>query len=145
MNADILKHEKQKRLIGASGVLAATLLGGTLCHSIAGEQLAGVWLGTALYMFGPILAAVLVLPLVDGDWWLFTTAVLLSLAILLPWALVDPARWAASLMPQLGLWAHVLFTVLLVSGVAAKRLPRQLAWTLSGFYLLILLLLPLVL
>ena len=70
------------------------------------------------------------------------TAVLLSLAIVGPWAFVSPSAWATSFLPQLGQGANVLFIVLLVSQMSARRPASGMSWALTGCYLLILLGLP---
>ncbi|MCP4360871.1 MAG: hypothetical protein GY796_22920 [Chloroflexi bacterium] len=68
---------------------------------------------------------------------MFVTAVLLTLTIIIPWAFINPIHWATTQMPQLGYWANVLFFVLLITNMGAKRPPRNLARLLTGFYLLI--------
>lgn len=125
------------RVIGAALALAVAMLAGAWLPLLGAGQPAVIWVTTAVYMLGPLAAAALVLPLLNGDWWLFVTAVLIALAIVFPWALINPARWAAVQLPQLGLWGNVLFGGLLFSCVSAGRPSRTLSWLLTGFYLLI--------
>ncbi len=103
------------RIIGAALVLAVAMLAGAWLPLLGAGQPAVIWATTAVYMLGPLVAATLVLPLLNGGWWLFVTAVLMALAIIFPWALVNPGHWAAVQMPQLGLWGNVLFGGLLVA------------------------------
>lgn len=135
------KGENKSRIMAAAVVVAVVILGGAFMST---DGVTAVWLLAALYMLGPLVAAVLVRPLQD-DWWLFVTATILSLGIVFPWSLLSPARWAAVYLPQLGFWANLLFFILLITSVGAGQPPRKLCWVLTGFYLLILLALPLVL
>ncbi len=135
------KGENKNRIIAAAAVVAAVILGGAFLST---DSVTAVWLLAALYMLGPLVAAVLVRPL-QGDWWLFVTATILSLGIVLPWSFIHPAQWAVVYLPQLGLWANLLFLVLLITSVGSGQPPRKLCWALTGFYLLILLVMPLVL
>jgi len=137
--------QKGKRTMGASLMVAALVLAGALLHRMSNGNAGLIWLTTAVYMLGPISAALIVWPLVKFDGWLFLTAVFLSLAIVVPWAFIDPSAWVASFLPQLGQWANVLVIVLLVSHVSAGKAPRGINWALTSFYLLILLGLPLLL
>lgn len=140
-----LKKSKPKRIIAAALLTAVSVLGGAWLHAINSESAALIWLTTAVYMLGPILAALLVWPLLVDEGWLFMTAVLLSLAVVVPWAFVKPSVWATTYLPQLGLWANVLFIVLLMTQVGAGRPSKLISWSLTGFYLLIMLTMPLVL
>lgn len=137
-----LKKIQSKRIILAALVVAASVVVGALLHTADSENVALVWLTTAVYMLGPVLAALIVWPLVAYDGWLLLTAVVLSLAVVIPWAFINPSAWATSFLPQLGQWANVLFIVLLTTHVSAGRPPRFISWLLSGFYLLIVLGMP---
>lgn len=142
MNEYKLKMGKPKRIITAALLTAVSVLGGALLHSLNSESAALIWLTAAVYMLGPILAALLMWPLPECDGWLFLTAVALSLAVVVPWAFVQPAVWAAAYLPQLGLWANVLFIVLLTTQSGAGRPSKVISWSLTGFYLLIMLIMP---
>ncbi|MCL4262752.1 MAG: hypothetical protein KJ069_06035 [Anaerolineae bacterium] len=135
------KGENKNRIIAAALVVAAVILGGAFMST---DGVTAVWSLAALYMLGPLVAAMLVRPL-QSDWWLFGTATLLSLGIVLPWSFIHPAQWAAVYLPELGFWANLLFLVLLITSVGAGQPPRKLCWALTGVYLLILLALPIVL
>jgi hypothetical protein len=135
------KGEHKGRIMAAAGVIAAAMVGGAFMST---DGVTAVWLQAAVYMLGPLVAAVLVRPLPD-DWWLFFTATILSLGIVLPWAVIHPAQWAAVYLPELGFWANLLFLILLITSAGAGQPPRKLWWALTCFYLLILLALPLVL
>lgn len=135
------KGENKNRIIAAAIVVAVVILGGAFMST---DGVTAVWLLAALYMMGPLVAAMLVRPLQD-DWWLFFTATILSWGIVLPWAFIHPAQWAAVYLPELGFWANLLFLVLLITSVGAGQPPRKLCWALTGVYLLILLALPIVL
>lgn len=137
-----LKENQPKRIISASLVVAISIIGGTLLHSINSEHIVFIWLSTAVFMLGPLLATMLVWSSVKYDGWLFTTAVLLSMAIVIPWAFINPSVWATSYLPQLGLWGNVLFIVLLTSCVSAERPSKVINWLLTGFYLLIMMVMP---
>ena len=140
-----IKQKYKQRIIAAALVVAASILGGALLNSLNSESAAVIWLTTAVYMAGPILAALIVWPLTAYDGWLFLTAVLLSCAVVIPWAFINPAVWAANILSQLGQWANVLFIILLIIGVSAERPSRRLSWALTGFYCLIMLVLPVLL
>ncbi|HRQ40241.1 MAG TPA: hypothetical protein PLD25_20210 [Chloroflexota bacterium] len=135
------KGENKSRIIAAAAVVAVVILGGAFMST---DGVTAVWLLAALYMLGPLAAAVLVRPL-QNDGWLFITATILSLGIVLPWSFINPAQWATVYLPELGFWANLLFLILLITSVGAGQPPRKLCWALTGFYLLILLALPLVL
>ena len=142
----IKKHkdmEKGKRIIGAALITAVSILMGALLHTVGSENVALIWLTTAVYMLGPILATIIIWPSIGFDGWLFTTAVLLSLAIVIPWSFINPSAWANTFLPQLGQWANVLFIVLLTTCVNAERPPKFINWLLTGVYLLIMLAMPL--
>jgi len=130
--------ENKGRILAAAGVIAVVIVGGAF---ISAESPTAVWLLAAWYMLGPLVAAMLVRPL-QRDWWLFGTATLLSLGIVIPWSFLHPAQWATVYLPELGLWANLLIFVLLITSAGAGQPPRKLCWALSGFYLLILLALP---
>jgi hypothetical protein len=70
--------------------------------------------------------------------------VFLSLALVIPWAFINPAQWAAVLLPQFGMWANILFAILFISAISEERLSRKMAWGLTGFYLLLMVGLPIV-
>lgn len=137
-----LKKRGDGRILAASLVSAAAVIGSAGLHALAGEWHVGIWLAAAVAMMGPLLAAVILWPRLEEGGWLFTTAVFLAVPIVIPWAFIDPARWAAEILPQLGMWANVLFSGLWIAVVGAGRPPRKLSWALTGFYLLILLILP---
>ena len=132
------KGENKNRIIAAALVIATVILGGAF---VSTESVTAVWLLAAWYMLGPLVAAVLVRPW-QRDWWLFGTATLFSLGIVLPWSFIHPAQWATVYLPELGLWANLLIFVLLITSAGAGQPPRKLCWALTGFYLLILLALP---
>ena len=138
---ELKKGEHKGRIMAAAVVVAGAILGGAFMST---NGVTAVWSLAALYMLGPLVAAMLVRPLQD-DWWLFVTATILSLGIVVPWSFIHPAQWATVYLPQLGFWANLLFLVLLITSVGAGQPPRKLCWALTGVYLLILLALPLVL
>ncbi len=125
-----------RRLIGAALVVAGGILLATALHSFGPDGMLTVWLATAVFLLAPLLAALLVRPLLD-DWWLYVTAVLLGLSIIVPAAFLNPAYWAAEQLPQLGRWANVLFFVLLIGTVKVGRPSKAISWLLTGFYVVI--------
>lgn len=132
----VKKMDEGGRIIGAALVVAGGILAGSAVHSFGPEGVLTVWLAAAVFMLAPLLAALLVRPLLD-DWWLYVTAVFLSISIIIPAALLNPAYWAAEQLPQLGMYANILFFVLLISQVKAGRPSKAVSWLLTGGYVLI--------
>ena len=125
-----------RRIIGAALLVAGGILLATVVHGFGPDGVLTVWLAAAVFLLAPLLAALLARPLLD-DWWLYVTAVLLGLSIIIPAAFLHPAYWAAEQLPQLGRWANVLFFVLLISTVKVGRPSKAVSWLLTGFYVVI--------
>ncbi|HFE67514.1 MAG TPA: hypothetical protein ENJ93_09660 [Chloroflexi bacterium] len=132
----VKKMDEGGRIIGAALVVAGGILAATAVHRFGPDSVLTVWLTAAVFLLAPLLAALLVRPLLD-DWWLYVTAVLLGLSIIIPAAFLHPAYWAAEQLPQLGRWANVLFFVLLIVAAKTGRPSKAVSWLLTGFYVVI--------
>lgn len=128
--------ENNKRLLGTAVLVAGGILTGSALAGAAGENVGLIWLTAAVYMLTLLAAALLAQPL-QRDRWLFVTAVLLSLSIIIPAAILNPSYWAAEQLPLLGMYANILFFVLLISQNKAGRPSRTTSWFLTGFYVII--------
>lgn len=138
-----MKQKKARKFAAALATATSIILGAWL-YRLSDGNVALIWVSTAVYMLGPIVATLIVWPVVAYDGWLFTTAVLLSLAVVVPWSFINPTKWVTVLLPQFGMWANILFVILLISAVSEERLSRKMAWGLTGFYLLLMVGLPIV-
>ena len=140
------KLNDSKRLIGASLILAGTILLGSLLQvNIAKGNAISVLTTTAVYMLGPLCAAIIMLPITKDKKWLYATATLMSLAIVFPWALIDTATWAQTYMAQLGHYCNILFVMIIISNNSNDDVSHKHLWVITGFFLFVLFILPILL
>ncbi len=140
------KIQRSGRIIAASILLAAVLIVGSLVQiSSIENELVRVWVTTAVYMLGPLIASVILLPIVADRKWLYITASLMSLAIVFPWVLIDSATWAQTYMPKLGYYCNILFAVIIITNSVDKETSSKHLWMITGLFLAVLWVLPILL
>lgn len=127
------------RIIAGSMMLAGVLLLASLLYgsSIENETIR-IFATTAVYMLGPLLSALIVLPIANNKQWLYITATLMSLAIVIPWAFINPTAWGQEYMVQLGSYANMMFFVILISAATTEAKSTKILWLITAVYLIIL-------
>ena len=141
MSIQLVKKLFGNRVILASLAVAGSIIGASLVQTTGLESVGSVWLATAVYMLGVLVAAWIMTPLIEGKGWLWLTAVLLALTIIFPGAILDTEKWVADQLPQLGLAASTLFIILAISMVEQSNQNTNKRWIITGGYVLIMLLL----
>jgi len=133
------------RSLIAALIVAGSILGASFIQGQNGVPAILAWLATAIYMSGLLAAAWLLGPPATAGWWLFGTATLLGLTIVIPGAFLDPVHWAASQLYQLGFSAGSLFIVLAISVTGQPEPGSKKRRVITGFYVLIMLVLTVLL
>ena len=132
-------------IILASLVIAGALLLASAIQAIPLENEAiRAFVTTAVYMLGPLFAALIVLPIAKHRAWLYITATLMSLAIVIPWSFVSPATWAQEYLVQLGSNANILFFMLMAVATTVECKSTKILWLVTAVYLTIMVVLPII-
>ena len=139
------KLNRSKRTIVASLILAgAILLGALLQTNLAEGAPFWVFVTTAVYMLGPLLSAVVMLPVSQNRKWLYASATLMSWAIVFPWAFIDTSAWVQTYMAQLGHYGNILFAMVIITDAANESKPQKHLWVVTTIFMMVLLIMPII-
>lgn len=140
------KLNDSRRPIWAALIVAGViLLGALLQNNITEDTPFWVFATTAVYMLGPLLSAIIMLPMTIDRKWLYATATIMSWAIVFPWALIDTAAWAQTYMAQLGHYCNILFVMIIISNNVRTDSPRKHLWIITAIFITVLWILPILL
>ena len=135
-----------KRTIVASLIIAGTiLLGALLQTNLAEGSPFWVFVTTAVYMLGPLLSAVVMLPVSQNRRWLYASATLMSWVIVFPWAFIDTSAWVQTHMAQLGHYCNILFVMMIIADNANDSHPKKHLWVITTMFITVLLVMPIIL
>jgi hypothetical protein len=137
-------NQSGRLILGSLVIAAALLIAAAGQASPLENELLRSFVTTAVYMLGPLVAAIIVLPAAKHKAWLYITATLMSLAIVIPWSFIDPAAWAQTYLVQLGSSANTLFFMLMVVTTAVECKSTKILWLITAVYLAIMVVLPIV-
>ena len=141
------KHEfnQSGRLIAGSLVIATVLLVASFIQGSSLEnEVIRVFATTAVYMLGPLMAALIMLPVIQYGKWLYITATLMSLAMVIPWSFINPTVWSQDHLVQLGSNGNILFFMLMVVATTVECKSTKILWLVTAVYLAIMLVLPII-
>jgi hypothetical protein len=142
MSIEPVKKLLRNRLILASLVIAGSMIGAALWQETGDGE---TWTVTAVYMLGIFGAAWIMMPMVKEERWLWITAVLMALTIVLPGAILNREQWASTQLQNLGSTANTLFLVLMLSTTQQPSRYADKKWIITGVYVLIMLILTILL
>jgi hypothetical protein len=115
-------NQSGRLILGSLVIAAALLIAAAGQASPLENELLRSFVTTAVYMLGPLVAAIIVLPA----------------------AFIDPAAWAQTYLVQLGSSANTLFFMLMVVTTAVECKSTKILWLITAVYLAIMVVLPIV-
>ena len=137
-------NQSGRLILGSLVIAAALLIAAAVQASPLENELLRSFVTTAVYMLGPLAAALIVLPIAKHKVWLYITATLMSLAIVIPWSFINPAVWAQQHLVELGSNANTLFFMLMVVTTAVECKSTRILWLVTAVYLAIMVVLPII-
>lgn len=137
-------NQAGRLIVGSLVIAGALLIAAAVQASPLESDLLRSFVTTAVYMLGPLVAAIIVLPTAQHKAWLYITATLMSLAIVIPWSFINPSAWAQTYLVQLGSSANTLFFMLMVIVSAVECKSTKILWLVTAVYLAIMVVLPII-
>ena len=139
MKTNKMEIQQSGRLIAGSLILAGALVLASYVYGSSIENDAiRIFVTTAVYMLGPLVSAIIVLPATVHKRWLYITATLMSWIIVIPWAFINPTAWVQDYMVQLGSYTNMMFFILLIAAVTSEAKSTKILWLITAVYLIIL-------
>lgn len=131
-------------ILGSLVIAGVLLLASAIQASPLENEVIRGFATTAVYMLGPLVAAIIVLPVAKHKAWLYITATLMSLAIVFPWSFINPTAWTQEYLVQLGSNANILFFMLMVMATTVECKSTKVLWLVTAVYLTIMVVLPII-
>ncbi len=137
-------NQSGRLILGSLITAAALLIASAIQTSPLENEVVRGFATTAVYMLGPLIAALIALPITQHKAWLYITAILMSLSIVVPWSFIDPTAWGQNYLVQLGSNANILFFMLMVVATTVECKSTKIVWLATAVDLAIMVVLPIV-